>query len=233
MTYSQADLAKCPTRDKFADMVVSEFNAVTGEDVVDQWACALEKHKKEGIHYHLSLKIKKRRRFAAVRGNIKRNHGIDVNFQEWATFYYDCFTYVTKEDPQYILSQHHTPLENSPLTKAAVNAKKHNTTNTTSTSSRNTNTMSRKDLFQAKAKKQPRLDISCFYQLVIANNIHSDLELCGLSLRQMRDGKTDLNRFIMSRSEKQRLELINTAWKIDTSLAKIERSKKIQYGTFT
>lgn len=83
------------------------------------------------------------------------------------------------------------------------------------------------DLFLAKKnKKQPRLDINHFFQLVIANNVKNDLDLCVIAKKQMDEGKMDLNRFVMSRTERQREDLIKNAWKIQNSVATLERSKK-------
>ena len=59
VTYSQADLLKCPSRERFAEIVTYEFNAVKNNDVVQEWACAAGNHKHHGLHYHLSLKLNK------------------------------------------------------------------------------------------------------------------------------------------------------------------------------
>ena len=95
VTYPQA---KSIGREQFANIVVSAFNAVKDDDVVQQWACCLEHHVVEGFHYHVAIKLKKKRRWADVGKYIRKNNGIVVHFRTWLTFYYDCFTYVTKED---------------------------------------------------------------------------------------------------------------------------------------
>lgn len=77
VTYAQADLLKCESREKFASMVVNEFNW-RDDDVVAEWACAVENHQRHGVHYHLSIKLKKRRRFVGVRNNILKKIQINV-----------------------------------------------------------------------------------------------------------------------------------------------------------
>lgn len=215
VTYSQADLIKCPSRERFAEIVSSEFNAVKEDDVVEEWACAIENHKRHGVHYHLSIKLQQRRRFKQVRNNIKLKFDIDLDFKEWTTFYYDCFTYVKKQDKFYITSPNHTPLDNSPVTKGAVAAKR---------------TSNSHDIAvpgpSSKRSKPSRMDLEHFYKIVIANNIRNDLGLCVLAKRQLAEGKSDLHKFILSKPERQRVEIIKTAWKIEESVAKLDRKKQ-------
>lgn len=137
---------------------------------------------------------------------------------------------MTKQDKHYVTSADHTPLDNSPLTRAAVRAKKGNGNNFTS-SSTTTKRSAAVDLFQAK-KKQPRLDINHFFQLVIANKVKNDLDLCVIAKKQMDEGKMDLSRFVMSRTERQREDLIKNAWKIENSMETLNVPRRPTWSSF-
>ena len=184
--------------------------------MVQQWACACENHTQKGIHFHLALKLFKRRRFAEVRKNLKRKYDIDVDFCEWRSFYYDCYTYISKHDRHHITSENHPPLDNSPLTRNAVNSK------------RKRYVYANDDLSDAppllkRPYKPPRLDLTKFSQIVIANNIKDDDDLCALAGRQVREGKFDLHQFVMARAPVKREELLKTAWKIHGAEQKVKR----------
>ena len=98
VTYSQADAVKCSGRQSFAKLVVDEFNK-DGSDVVKKWVCGAEiHHATQGFHYHLALKLHKKRRFRQVKINIEKKYGIMVRFTDWHTSYYDCYSYVVKQD---------------------------------------------------------------------------------------------------------------------------------------
>ena len=220
VTYSQADLLKCNSREQFAHLICAEFNRK--DEVVTQWACCVENHTKKGVHYHLALKLSKKRRFELVCNSIYEKQGISVHFQQWATFYYDAFTYVTKHDQYYVTSHGHPPLSNSPLTRRAVQGKRRASTN----SSPATPDCQGRNTTENKGKKRLRLQSNSLYQLVVANNIKSDLELCALSKVQYDEGKRDLNRYVMSTAESKRIEMLKTTWKIETSKETLERAKK-------
>ena len=51
ITYSKADTQKVETREQFSSIFIEAF----GESVVQQWVCSREKHKEEGVHFHLAL----------------------------------------------------------------------------------------------------------------------------------------------------------------------------------
>ena len=94
------------------------------EDIVKQWVCSREKHNNGRIHYHLGIKPNRVRRWKMVRENVSKNHGVVVNFQTFHFNYYDAYRYVTKEDPDYVTSQDHPLLTNSPQTQNASRKRK-------------------------------------------------------------------------------------------------------------
>ena len=221
ITYSKADLLRVASREKFAQIICDEFNR-NNDDVVLQWACCVENHTERGVHFHMSIKLKARRRFGEVRDNLQSKYGICVNFREWMTFYYDAFTYVAKQDPHYIKSEGHPPLDNSPLTRKAVQHRRRSRVPSPAGASSHTQQKGKEE----SKKKKPRLDANQLFQLVIDNDIKTDIELCAMSKVQFDEGKSDLNRYIMTNSEKNRTEMIKTAWKINNSKDIMARANK-------
>ena len=226
ITYSQADRLKCKSREEFARFISQEFgHGLIGFDHetcdicsevgdgchfcdacnVSEWACSQEKHKNGGIHYHLSLKLKAKSRWKMKRNEIARKHGINVNFREFTTQYYDALAYVIKTDSNYITSKHYTPLSNSPppTYKASkqrrVDAKGSASAAQAGSSKRN-RPISREELFN----------------VVIKNNIKNTVELANLANIQFKDGKKDLHGYIMSNTKiQQRQDMIDTCWSIE------------------
>ena len=92
--------------------------------VVSHWVCCVKNHTEAGVHFHMAIKLKKKRRFVRVAEGLREAHGINVHFREWATFYYDAFLYVTKKDVNALRSPNHPPLVNSPPTLKAVSNKR-------------------------------------------------------------------------------------------------------------
>ena len=112
ITYSQADCVNIKGREDFAELFVREFE----EDIVKQWVYSCEKHNNGGIHYHLGIKLNRVRRWKMVKENVSKNHGVVVNFQTFYSNYYDAYCSITKEEPDYLTSQDHPLLTNSPQT---------------------------------------------------------------------------------------------------------------------
>ncbi len=218
VTYSQADLTVCSSREKFAEIICAAFNRDGGESV-EQWVCCAENHSSYGVHFHMALKLKQKRRFARVREQIDSQYKIKVHFREWITFYYDAYTYVTKQDVNYITSPGHPPLSNSPATRKAVQGKRRS-------HEEESDTTTEEQGKKSKKKARPRLDMGELFNIVIKNKVKNDLDLCALSKTQLQEGKTDLNRYIMGSTEKQRAEMIRSCWKVETSHDVVARASK-------
>jgi hypothetical protein len=230
ITYSQADVTKCSTRLQFASLVCDTFNNNNNnnnnnnsndnkENVVSHWVCCVEKHVEEGVHFHMAIKLLKRRRFTKVAESLRLNHGIHVHFQEWASFYYDAYQYVTKEDVDALKSEGHPPLSNSPLTRKAVGKRKSIDGGASSTS--------RHETPKSTTSKRPRrLDQQVLYEIVVKNNVRSDLELCALAKIQYDEGKFDVHKYVVSTKENARLQMLSTCWKIHTAKEVTTRNAK-------
>ena len=105
ITYSQADLSRLPTREKFATDVVNAFNE--GKVKVKSWVCCREAHKEGGLHYHLAIKLGRAKRWKSIKNRLVAEHGIVMNFLSRHDTYYDAWDYVRKEDNDYAESEEH------------------------------------------------------------------------------------------------------------------------------
>ena len=57
ITYSQAELSRFPTRESFAAAVCDVFTSERSKFRPQHWACCLENHADNGVHYHMALKL--------------------------------------------------------------------------------------------------------------------------------------------------------------------------------
>ena len=57
ITISQVDLAKLPSRETVANLLVSEFDK--NDEVVSNWVVSIEPHRVSGLNYHVALQLKK------------------------------------------------------------------------------------------------------------------------------------------------------------------------------
>ena len=106
VTYSHADGNW--SRESYADAVVSTFEQADCQAV--QWVCSKEDHAEGGHHFHLAIKLNRQKRWLRVRNQIAKSHGINVNFSDGHSQYYDAWQYVTKEDPDFVESENHPDL---------------------------------------------------------------------------------------------------------------------------
>ena len=86
ITYSQANLERFPTRRALAECVINAFRQ-TGSGVM-QWVCCIERHKHNGQHYHMAVKLERIRRWISAKQYLVEEHGISVNFSNTHDNYY-------------------------------------------------------------------------------------------------------------------------------------------------
>ena len=65
LTYSKADTERFD-RESFAKAVIRAFEAVATAFIV-QWACGMEYHKDEGVHFHTCVLLNKIQRWSMVK----------------------------------------------------------------------------------------------------------------------------------------------------------------------
>ena len=226
VTYSKADMLKCNSRLQFATMVCETFNQKDDEDyVVSHWVCCVENHAREGVHFHLAIKLHKRRRFALIAQSLREKYKINVHFQEWVSFYYDAYEYVCKQDENSLKSPGHPPLSNSPVTRKAVVKRKSVGEGTASTDGpMDTPKTTRAD---TKPKRRRRLDTQEVYNIVVNKyGVRNDLDLCSLAKVQYDEGKFDLHHYVINTAEISRIDMLKTCWKVHTSKEVLQRNSK-------
>ena len=80
---------------------------------------------------------------------------------------------------------------------------------------------------KTKTKKIKRLDTRHLYDIIVANEIKTDLELCHLAKVQYDEGKFDLHEYILAtKSAKNRNDMLQTCWKIHTAKEVTARNAK-------
>ena len=215
-----------PNRRKFADVVVGEFNRGSQHNRVFYWVCSKEKHRKSGSHFHLALKLDGVLRWAGVKNRITTSYGIVLNFQDFRG-YYPAYTYVTKKDPLYLLSESHPSERESTQTAQATEARSERAEEEES-----------HDTPCAINKRKRKLQPSDLYNIITKNNIKTDRQLCRHAMMELNENNNPLlSDFIMTRDDKRRNNVIATAWKLNTAAAVIERNDKsrleILVGSFT
>jgi len=211
VTYSQVDRELCEDKEEFAKLVTGEFK----DCKIEQWVCAEEKHNDGGSHFHLALKLDRIKRWKQVRTRIQERYKICVNFSEHHSNYYNAYTYVCKEDKNVLRSANHKVYSGgSPQTSKASRARLSLGKNV------------REQSPAAACGKFKRLDVIDVYDVIVSKNIRTDLELCGLAQAELEDGKKDMANFLLKKSEKNRNEILKTAWKMQNAKSRIERLNK-------
>ena len=131
ITYSRADIAKFPCKERFPSAILEAWNSC-GIRVV-QWVVCIEAHSNdcESIdemnlyHYHMALKLGKKARWLQVRNYLDQNFGIQDNFSDNYNSYYTAYRYVTKEDKDALHSRGHPDLSDAaPRTERAISCRK-------------------------------------------------------------------------------------------------------------
>ena len=122
--YSQADLAKFPTRKGFGKCIKKHFNSGSGKVKVQYWTCAKQKHQNGGVHYHVALKFTGPKRWKSVQESISLKEGVVVTFWDNYDNYYSAHRYICKDDDSVHQNKHHPNLDEvaSPRTKKSTQA---------------------------------------------------------------------------------------------------------------
>ena len=93
------------TRSDFAQAVVKSFSH--GKARIEQWCCAEERHKSNGIYYHLAIKLTQNQRWLTSKKYLMGNYGVSVHYSSVHHNYYSAWKYVTKSDEDYVQSDEH------------------------------------------------------------------------------------------------------------------------------
>ena len=240
ITYSQADLSIFPDRQSFVDGVCEAvLNCEGPKSKVVQWTCSQENHKKQGKHYHMTIKLNKIKRWQPIWQYLRNKWNVYVHFSNRHSNYYSAWLYTTKEDKDFIQSAGHPDLANSgpPRTMAAsqARAKRRKPTAdfhdsiTDSASGRESegdqerdqeeghSPMTGRDISKTSVKRKRSKRLSCYEEsnIILEKKIQSRTELLTLASAQKAEGKTDLAEFVMNRGNRVVGESISTAWEME------------------
>lgn len=210
ITYSQADMTIFPTRQSFADAVIEGFDS-PGLKVL-QWVCCKEQHKTKGEHYHMAIKLNKVKRWLYVKESINKKYNVVLHFSAVHANYYSAWSYVTKNDSEYLLSTNHPDLTNTAPRTTVASGKRVAQKKVEKATPKN----------KGKKKKFSAYDVS---NILREKNIKTKLELYALAETQRESGKMDLYTFIIN-NPKKIAEIIDTTWAMCNANAELTRSKK-------
>ena len=217
ITYSGADVLKIKDREAFAEFVLQHFRDPKDEhDIVDKWAVSAETHlQTRGFHYHMALGLNVQRRWKEIAARM-RKEGVPCDFRESGGSYYDIFNYIQKYDSHLITSQGHEGLINPvPKTANAIRAR------------RRSGSSGGGPRTKPNAKKEKRLDLDVVHDLVVQNNLRTDKELALFANKLAKDGKRDLQRWLLSHpSPKSRNDFLSTVWLMQDAVEESSRSNK-------
>jgi len=81
---------------------------------------SLSKPQNSGKHYHLSVKLDRNQRSLSPKECFPNEYGINANYSSKHHNYYSAWTYVTKEDENFIESAGHPDLKNAGKLKTSA-----------------------------------------------------------------------------------------------------------------
>ena len=226
VTYSQADKRKFPTRRSFDEAVVGAFSH--GNARILHWCCSEENHSEGGKHYHLALKVNKNQRWLPAKEHLMQEDGISVHFSNVHHNYYSAWTYVTKEDEDFIQSENHPRLQvgTAPITNEASRTRRGSTSESRSNNDEgpgSSNGASRRSQRQSKKKRISAFEVS---EIIVSNSVKTLTELQAIAFEQKEEGKTDLAEFLIARNPRAVADILTTAWEIEGAKDKLERASK-------
>ena len=206
-TFSQCDSSHL-SRAEFANIIVDAWHSRSRARIC-QWVVSLEAHENGGSHFHMAIKLTATSRWRAIRKLIDTKYGIKLNFWDSHENYYTAYSYVVKEDPDFVLSPGHPDLSNAdppPTTKATSQRKK--------------------AAKVSKKKKRKRLAVYDVVRIVQTKKIQSRLELIALAAKWQEEGKTDLAEFVANRGPKIVNEAMETAKELNEAQKRLKRANK-------
>lgn len=121
VTYSDANMKRYPTRDSFAQVVLTAFNK--NEALVHEWCCSEEPHETPGqYHYHMAVNLLKPKRWYSVKVDIQKCAGIVVNFANEGLGYAWAVRYAAKVDTTPLYSVGHRDYDEINSDSSSVSA---------------------------------------------------------------------------------------------------------------
>lgn len=226
LTYSQADLEKFPNCQSFSNIIIDSFNQVKSSRTIKEWACCQEQHGNGGFHYHMAVSLNGTRRWRPVKNFIYEKYGISVNFATKNCGYVAAYRYVCKDKPitSILHSPDHSNLQQLGTPKTNKAMIKYSEDRRAKRKSLNLQHNQKSECKKTgKIKRLTNVDVS---NLLVKENIRTEIELMRLALTRKESGEPDLQQFILNKTPKALSDLVATTWKMQKSPACIERRNK-------
>lgn len=238
ITYSRADLFKCPDKETFGEYVEEAFtfssaskkqgsDSSSSSKLVERWAACQEPHKDGRIHFHACVLLGKNTRWLGARKYLKNHYGIDVNFADRKDPNYTAaFRYLCKFSRHVAMSPNHPAPETllngrSPRTSKASRT---NIAKRRSVPDSSGATCSRSaDPTPAKQRRLSKVDVM---KIIQDENIRNETEFLALAKTQSSEGKPDLEEFVARTPEKSYRELISKTWKLAAAPGLVKRKNQ-------
>lgn len=242
LTLSQAPTLLVPTRQDFADAVISAYETVNAQ--ILHWCVSKEYHKQRGegsgYHYHMVLKCDRPHRWLPIATHLRENSDLRVHFSSTHANYYSAYSYVVKEDYSPLHSPSHPDLSNKrpPRTTSASLARVTNSqignantcTQYAEDSSGGETSIPPTKHQKLSAKKTKKLKPSDIYDIVVPRKIKTKQELLVFAKAQKDEGKTDLWEFCFNRASRVVQESLENAWSIENEIEKSRRKSLGRIG---
>lgn len=143
------------------------------------------------------------------------SYGILLNFREFKR-YHPAYTYVTKKDPLYLLSESPTTKIESPQTAQATEER-----------SERAEKWKNRGILCVINKRARELQPSDPYNTITKKNVKTDLQLCRHTMMELDENSNPLLfNFIKARDDKRTNSMVVTAWKQNTAAAINEGNNK-------
>lgn len=229
LTYSQADLTKFPSRESFVTAVRNSFASGTARLL--QWCCSREPHQISGFHYHMCVKLDRNQRWINSKTILQEEYGIAVHYSNVHHNYYSAWSYVTKQDQDFIQSSNHPRLSrnNEPTTNSASrrrHARRNRSQNrriTTNDGLEDDQSTGSEDARASRPRKRKRMSAFEFSEIVTQENLKTLLQVQALAAEQKKEGKTDLAEFLLNRTPRAIADILTTTWEIENAQEKLQR----------
>ena len=192
ITYSQAPPQM--TKEEFADMVVNSLVESGSNCVVEKWVCSKEPHRRGGIHFHLTVKLNKQRRWLSAKNLMQERHGITLHFanrrkEDGESSLYDGAYQYTVKGGDFIRSPGHPDPENE----------------------------------AEDEEKEVRMSNFDFMKLCVQKELRTVLQVQATAKHNSDGNEDSLAKFLSNKSKGRVAEILEMAWGIEEAPAKLAR----------
>lgn len=242
ITYSQADLAIFPTKERFAQEVVTAF----GEQKIVEWVCCMEDHADGGVHFHMAISFHRSERFAPVKKAFLKKFNVSLHFKLRTLGYVAAYRYVCKDKPveEVLHSEGHSAMSNirTPQTsKAMAKFSANSAVKRKAPAKRQLHMEDESDSALESEGEEEQLEVEEeeeeefmpvklksleVSEFIVKEGIRSRKVLLHVADQRAENGQRDLKAFVLGHSKKVLNELIDTTWEMKEAGPSLAREKK-------